>query len=219
MLADLTIDVFSDVVCPWCFIGSVRLEQAIAALGQELAPVVRYHPFFIDPSVPPQGISVADKLRRQYGVDPKQLWARAESAARDSGLWLDLSHQPMIYPSGRAHTLIRHAEPRGTQRALVATLFRAYFLDAKNIWDETVLADLAEPHGFTRAEVLQLLSAPEERVLTESEVNAAARAGIGGVPFFIFGERLAVSGAQPVTVLEAALRKALAAEPTTDRPG
>lgn len=209
MTKSISIDLFSDIVCPWCFIGSTRLEQALAGLADEVTAEVCYHPFFLDPTVPAEGVSIPDMLRKKYGADLRQLWARAESAAHESGLALDLSHQPKMYPTTAPHTLLRHADAKGTQRALASALFRAYFQDAVNISDVSVLAGIAEQHGFTRDEATQLLSSPEELEMTREEAISAAQGGIRGVPFFIFGGRLAVSGAQSVSVLEAAIRQAL----------
>lgn len=209
MPPSLAIDLFSDIVCPWCFIGATRLEQALARLAGEVEAEVCYHPFFLDPEVPKQGVSVPDKLRKKYGVEPKQLWARAESAARESGVPLDLSLQSMMYPTDAAHTLLRHAHAKGTQAALAKTFFHAYFMEAKNIADESLLADLAAQHGFTRDEALELATAEAELELTREEALSAARGGIRGVPFFIFDGRLGVSGAQSTEVLVAAIRKAL----------
>lgn len=209
MPPSLAIDLFSDVVCPWCFIGATRLEQALAELSGEVEAEVCYHPFFLDPSVPKEGISVPEKLRKKYGVDPKQLWARAEGAARESGLALDLSVQTMMYPTDAAHTLLRHAHAKDTQGALAKAFFHAYFVEAKNIADESLLADIAAQHGFTRDEALELATAEPELELTRDEALSAARGGIRGVPFFIFDGRLGVSGAQSIQVLQAAIRKAL----------
>jgi predicted DsbA family dithiol-disulfide isomerase len=209
MTQSVAIDLFSDVVCPWCFIGSVRLEQALSSLDSEVQAEVCYHPFFLDPHMPRAGVSVPEKLRKKYGVDPKQLWSRAEAAAQDSGIVLDLSLQPMTYPTDAAHTLLRHAHARGTQRALASAFFRAYFQEAKNIAEESVLADIAAQHGFSRDEALELASAEPELELTREEALSAAQGGIRGVPFFVFDGRLAVSGAQSTSVLQAAIRQAL----------
>jgi predicted DsbA family dithiol-disulfide isomerase len=209
MPASLCIDVFSDVICPWCFIGSARLSQALAALGSEVEAEVCYHPFFLDPDLPKAGVSIREKLRKKFGVDPEQLWGRVESAAADSGIALDLSLQPKMYPTAAAHTLLRHAHAKGTQLDLVATLFRAYFQEAADIADEGVLASLAAQHGFTHAEAFELVTTPAELELTRDEALGAAQGGIRGVPFFIFSGRLAVSGAQSVSVLTGAIRQAL----------
>jgi predicted DsbA family dithiol-disulfide isomerase len=159
--------------------------------------------------VPPEGVSIPEKLRKKYGVDPRQLWGRVEAAARESGIALDLSLQPMMYPTAAAHTLVRHADAKGTQRALASAIFRAYFLDAANISDVGTLAGVAEQHGFTRDEALELASAEPELELTREEAISAAQGGIRGVPFFVFAGQLAVSGAQSVSVLQAAIRQAL----------
>ncbi len=216
MNKSITIDLFSDLVCPWCFIGATRLEQALAGMASEVTAEVCYQPFFLDPNVPPAGISIPDMLKKKYGADPKQLWARVEAAARESGLALDLSRQPMMYPTAAPHTLLRHAEARGTQRALASALFGAYFQGAVNISDPEQLAGIAEQHAFTRAEALQLVSAPDELELTTEAAISAAQGGIRGVPFFIFGGKLAVSGAQSVSVLQSAIRQAV--EPTPSEP-
>lgn len=218
MTVNLTVDVFSDVVCPWCYIGSSRLEQALASMTGELQAEICYHPFFLDPGVPRQGVSIPDMLRRKYGADPKQLWARVEAAASESGLRLDLSLQTTMYPTAAAHTLLRHAHPKGTQPALARALFEAYFQQAQNIGDEAVLAGIAEPHGFDRTEALELCTAPAELELTRQEALGAAQGGIRGVPFFVFAGQLAVSGAQSVAVLQAAMRQALAHGTPSEAP-
>lgn len=219
MTANLAIDLFSDVVCPWCYIGSVRLQQALAGMADEVQAEVCYHPFLLDPSLPKQGESLPDKLRRKLGVeDLRPLWSRVEAAARESGLVLDLSLQSMSYPTQAAHTLLRHAHAKGTQSALADALFRAYFQEALNIADESVLAGIAERHGFTREEALELTRAESELELTREEARSAAQGGIRGVPFFIFDGCLAVSGAQSVAVLQAAIRKALERSSPSEAP-
>lgn len=218
MLPSLSIDLFSDFVCPWCFIGGVRLEQALAGLAGEVSAEVNYHPFFLDPTTPPEGTSIPDMLRKKYGADPKQLWARVEGAARDSGIKLDLSLQPTMYRTEAAHTLMRHAEAKGTAQALARQLFDDYFLKAVNIGDVNVLAGIAEQHDFTGQEARDLLSSQAELELTREAAISAAQGGIRGVPFFVFDGKLAVSGAQPVSVLQAAIRQALAQASPSEPP-
>jgi len=207
----LQIDVFADVVCPWCFLGHERLTRVLADLGRPAR--VTHHPFMLDPNTPPGGDDIPARLRRKYGVPPEQLWARLEAEARKSGLELDLSKQRFSYPTARAHTLLRHADAKGTQGALMRALYRAFFQGARNINDPEVLADVAAPHGFSAEEVARLTS--DERALDEirAEARAAAGAGIHGVPFFVFGERLAVEGAQPESVLRDAIAQAIGAAP------
>jgi predicted DsbA family dithiol-disulfide isomerase len=189
-------------------VGSERLERVLAALGRPARVV--HHPFLLNPNTPPEGDDVPARLRRKYGVPPEQLWARLEAEARKSDLELDLSKQRWSYPTARAHTLIRHAAAKGTQRALVRALYRAYFQEARNIHDAAVLAEVAAPHGFSADEVAALIADPRELDETREDALGAAQAGIDGVPFFVFDERLAVAGAQPETVLRAAIDRALA---------
>ena len=205
----LQIDVFSDVVCPWCFLGQQRLDRVLESLDPAVAVQVTHRPFFLDPNTPPEGDDIPERLRRKYGVAPETLWARLEAEARKSDLDLDLSKQRFSYPTARAHTLIRHAAAKGTQGALVRALYRANFNDARNIHDPAVLADVAAPHGFTEAEVTRLTSDERELAATREEALAAAAAGIDGVPLFVFGERLAVAGAQQEIVLRSAIEQAL----------
>jgi predicted DsbA family dithiol-disulfide isomerase len=203
----LQIDLFADVVCPWCFLGHQRLERVLASL--ERPTRVTHRPFMLDPDTPPEGDDIPARLRRKYGVPPERLWARLEAEARKSDLALDLSKQRFSYPTARAHTLIRHAAAKGTQGDLVRDLYRANFQEARNIHDQAVLAEVAAPHGFTEDEVTRLTSDEAEIAATREEALGAAAAGIDGVPLYVFGERLAVAGAQPEIVLRNAIEQAL----------
>jgi predicted DsbA family dithiol-disulfide isomerase len=209
MAAKLKIDVFTDVVCPWCLVGSVRLDKAIAALPAGIEVEVENHPFYLDPNTPGEGVVVADMLRTKYGRDPKDMWARVEGEAANSGITLDLSRQPRMYPTKKAHTITRLAKPLGTQHALANAIADAYFLDHQLINEDSVLADLAVAHGFDRGEALRLMNDPAELAITEELAVAAAQQGISGVPFFIFNQQFAMSGAQPEAVFQQALDQAL----------
>jgi predicted DsbA family dithiol-disulfide isomerase len=198
-----TIDLFIDIVCPWCFIGTERLERVLRSEPEPV--VVKHHPFLLDPATPPEGVNVQEHLRKKYGGDPLRMFATVEAAARVSGIPLDLKLQPNSYPTLAAHTLIRHAEAKGTERAFVLGLFRGYFLEAKNIGDANVLAALAAPHGFSPDEVLALVGDSAELAQTRSDAQEAAEGGVRGVPLFIFDGRRVLSGAQPEEVLRSAL--------------
>lgn len=208
--APLRIDVVSDIICPWCFIGTRRLEQALAALDGAAAVTVTYHPFLLDPSIPPAGVDLRERLRKKYGADPETMFARVEGAARESGIPLDFAKVTRTVSTIAGHTLMRHAIARGTQPALGAALFDAYFLQGKDVGQESTLAELGAAHGFAIDEALSLIRDEAELRRTRDEAAAWARKGIQGVPFFVFDERLAVSGAQPVAVLAGAIERALA---------
>ncbi|MGE0791943.1 MAG: DsbA family protein [Sandaracinaceae bacterium] len=212
-MRELTIDVVSDVVCPWCLIGVTRLDQALEAMP-DVRATVRFHPFLLDPSTPDEGVDLRARLEAKYGVPASSMFARVEAAARESGIPLDFAKVTRSVATTRAHTLLRHAADEGAQRRLARALFDAYFLEGLDIGDVEVLTRLAEPHGFDPDEARRLMTDEGELARTRAEAMAMAQQGIRGVPFFIFDERLALSGAQPVEVMREAIGRALAeAEP------
>lgn len=210
MTKTLKIDVFTDVVCPWCLVGSARLDQAIAALPDDVDVIVENHPFYLDASTPKEGVVVADMLREKYGRDPKEMWARVEGEAAKAGIALDLSKQPRMYPTAKAHTITRLAKPLGSQHELANAIAAAYFLDHRQINDDNVLADLAVEHGFDRGDALDAMNDENELAITEQLAVQASQQGINGVPFFVLGEKYALSGAQPQEVFEQAIAQTLA---------
>ncbi|ATB39681.1 polyketide synthase [Cystobacter fuscus] len=205
----MKIDVFSDIVCPWCFIGTERLARALDSLGMASTARVEHHAFMLRSDTPRTGNNLHEELRAKYGVDPQAMFERVESAARESGISLELSRQPLTYPTQWAHTLLRHAGPKGTQKALARALFGAYFLEGRNIADPVELRRLAIAHGFSDEEATRLLEDPREYELTQRESDEAHQRGIRGVPFFVFNERFAVSGAQPESVFREAIQRAV----------
>jgi predicted DsbA family dithiol-disulfide isomerase len=201
----LKIDVFTDVVCPWCLVGSARLDTALAALPDDIEVVVENHPFYLDPSVPPEGVDVGEMLRAKYGKDPREMWVRVEGEAQKAGIELDLSKQPRMFNTAKAHTITRLAKPLGIQHELANAIAEAYFLEHRQINDDNVLADIAVTFGYDRGDALDAMNDENELAITEQLATDAAQQGIRGVPFFIFGEKYALSGAQPAEVFDKAL--------------
>ena len=209
MTRTIKVDLFTDTVCPWCLVGSERLDQAIRALPPDVIVEVENHPFYLNPDTPEEGLVVADMLREKYGRDPSEMWARVESEAKASGIDLDLSQQPRSFPTRKGHTLVRLAKAKGTQHALTNAVAWAYFMEHKLINDDEVLADIAVKHGFARDEALAAVRDEEELAITHEQAIAAARQGIQGVPFFIFDNKFAVSGCQPQEAFGRAFEYAL----------
>ena len=139
----LKIDVFTDVVCPWCLVGSARLDQAISRLPDDIEVVIENHPFYLDPTVPPEGVDVAQMLKEKYGRDPKEMWARVEGEAKKAGIDLDLSQQPRMFNTAKAHTITRLSKANGNQHELANAIGEAYSLDHQQIDDDNTLADVA----------------------------------------------------------------------------
>lgn len=205
----LKIDVFTDVVCPWCLVGSARLDQALAKLPEDVEVVVENHPFYLDPTVPPEGVDVGEMLKAKYGRDPREMWARVEGEAKKAGIDLDLSKQPRMFNTAKAHTITRLSKPNGNQHELANAIAEAYFLDHRQINDENTLADIAVEFGWDRGDALDAMNDANELSITEQLATSAAQQGIRGVPFFVFGEKYALSGAQPDEVFTQALDKTI----------
>lgn len=205
----LTVDVVSDFACPWCFIGSRRLAEVLGSRGDTGGDAqVRFHPFQLNADTPAAGTDLRDYLRERYGADPEEMFGRVESAARDAGIALDFAKVRVMPNTLSAHILVAAVQDSAAQRAFVDAIFRAYFLEGRDIGDATVLAELAAPHGL-RAEQVQVLLANEslrQRVRELAEGMTAQ--GITGVPFFILNQKLALSGAQPAEVFRRALAEA-----------
>ncbi len=209
MARTLKIDVFTDVVCPWCLVGSARLDAALANVPDDVDVVVENHPFYLDPTVPPEGVDVGEMLKQKYGRDPKEMWERVESEAAKAGITLDLSKQPRMFNTAKAHTITRLSKANGNQHELANAIANAYFLDHRQINDDNVLADIAAEFGWDRGDALDAMNDANELSITEQLATSAAQQGIRGVPFFVFAEKYALSGAQPEEVFTQALDKTI----------
>ena len=191
----LRIDLYTEITCPWCIIGQHRLDKVLAERFPGLAADIHHHPVLLLAGVPAAGLYIPDLLRARYGVtDPKVAFARPEAEARASGLDLDLGRQLWAYPTQPAHALVLAARERGTQHRLAGAISAAYFLDAKNIADADVLADIAVNDGFDRAEARLIALDPALRKRVEQEAAGSAAAGVRSVPHFVFGGRAGING-------------------------
>lgn len=201
----LDVEIVSDVVCPWCYIGEKRLADAIEKSGLEVN--VHFTPFLLDPSTPEEGADLRDRLRAKYRMDPDVMFKRVEEAAHESGLPLDFSKVRRSVNTIRAHTLMRHAVAKGTQVALGKALFEGYFVKGEDMGQVNELVAIAVQHGFTESEAKALLADDAELEETRQVAREQVERGVSGVPFFILGERYAISGAQPVELLAKVLKQ------------
>lgn len=218
----LTIDVISDVVCPWCFIGKRHLESALAAwrkdhLGEE-KPVVRWHPFQLNPQLPRSGVPRAEYIATKFGGPQrgKEIYARVANAGARAGIRFDFDRIAVQPNTLNAHRLIHHAGLGGKQDAVAEALFRAYFLEGDDLSRDDTLAEIAARAGFDRNEISAYLASDEDKALIEDQDQHARSLGVEGVPFFIFNRRYSVSGAQPPEAILDVMGKAqeeLAAAP------
>lgn len=217
MLDRLQVDVVSDVVCPWCYIGKRRLEAALAQLREsepDLMVDVRWHPFQLNPDLPREGTSRRSYLEAKFGgpLRAQEVYARVAVAGRtvDIPFAFDaIERQPNTLD---AHRLIAWAQgrPEGDADALVERLFRAYFIDGRFVGDHDELVRLAQDAGFDGDDARSMLTSTALDAEV-SEADRRARAlGVGGVPFFIFNGKQAVSGAQEPAALIDAIAQARA---------
>lgn len=191
----LKIDLYSEITCPWCIIGQHRLDKTLAQHFPDLEVDIEHHPVILMRDCPPGGLRISDLLASRYGVtDTAVAWARPHAEARLSGLDLDLGLQEFAYPTIDAHTLIRLARTRGTQHSVANAISNAYFMDAKDISDRQILADIASRHGFGRDEALALISDLNERKDTDMQVQESIAAGVRSVPHLVLDGRVTFTG-------------------------
>ena len=215
MTTELDVDVISDVVCPWCFIGKRKLERAIESWQADHNgghPVrVRWHAYQLNPDFPPEGLARAEFLRRKFGTqDVGQRFERVRAAGAAVGIPFAFERIERIPNTLPAHALIALAAERGCQEETVEAFFRAYFLDGEDLCDQTKLVDIAEGAGLDRVAAETWLSGSAARSAVAAADQHARKMGVQGVPFFIFNRRIAVSGAQDPAVLLEAMREAAA---------
>jgi predicted DsbA family dithiol-disulfide isomerase len=210
-MSALPIDMVSDVVCPWCFIGKRRLEKAIA-LKPDIPVEVRFHPFFLNPWVPREGISREEYLVTKFGsVEGYNKNAqRVAQAAAGEGLvysYDQIKRQPNTLD---CHRLIRWAGEIGKAAAMKQRLMDLYFTEGGDLTDREVLVKAAADCGLTAARTRELLASDHDIERVSSEAKAASDSGISGVPCFILGGVYAVSGAQSPEHLAQAIERAAA---------
>lgn len=198
-----TIDIISDFVCPWCYIGKRNLD----ALRAEAEIETRWHPYLLHPDMPPGGLDRAELIRKKFGSEEraKELGRNVEAAARQAGLFITLGKQPRIPDTRDAHRLMRWASGQGVADTLAERLFAAYFVDGLDIGDMQLLADLAADVGLDRAVVTKLLASDADREAVQAQADHARAIGVTGVPTMVIDQKLAVVGAQPVAALKQAL--------------
>jgi predicted DsbA family dithiol-disulfide isomerase len=212
-MAELRIDVWSDIACPWCYVGKRRLERALADFPHADEVEVVWHAFELDPAAPKErdpAVSHAERLAKKYGMSIEQ--ARSNSArltevARGEGLAFDFEH----IRSGNtfdAHRVVHLGHERGLQDAVKERLLRAYLEEGALMSDHATLVRLAVEAGLNEGEVTDMLSSDQFADVVRADEAQAHELGINGVPCFVLDGRFAVSGAQSPQILLSALHQA-----------
>ena len=208
----MPVDVVSDVVCPWCYVGKRHLESALATLAEagEPVPAVRWHPYELNPGLPAEGVDRREYLERKFGGPARaaQVYERVRRAGTQAGIAFDFERIALQPNTRDAHRLVAWVQTRGDAGPLVERLFRAYFVEGRFVGSHEVLANLAAEAGEDRDAALEFLGSG---LGLDEVAQAEARAsslGITGVPFFIVDGRYGLSGAQPAEAFVEALRRA-----------
>jgi len=206
----MKVDIWSDVYCPWCYLGKRRLEQALANFEHRDQVEVVWHSFQLDPDAPKKSSSTQNELlARKMGRNLKEveaMQARLTALAAEEGLTY---HLDTAIPGNSfdAHRLVHLAATYGLQDAMKERLMKAYFTDSLAVSDEDVLVQLGVEVGLDAAEVHDMLSSSAFAKDVNSDIRLAMEIGIHGVPFFVFNDKYAVSGAQQTEVFTTALER------------
>ena len=208
----MRIDMWSDLVCPWCYIGKRRLEHALAQMPAAPAVEIVHRSFQLNPSAPKESTSKRrDYLMAKYGwsaAQAEKIDADMEQRAASDGLEYHLSENGLTGNTFDAHRLMHLARERGIQDAAIERFFRAYFTEQRSLFDKDSLVALAVDAGLDAEEARQVLAGNNYADAVNRDISDARALGVSGVPFFIFNERLGLSGAHPVNVFVDAITQA-----------
>ena len=223
MSAPVAIDIWSDVMCPWCIIGFKQLQKGLALLGDEVAAQVRWHPFELNPDMPPEGQDSVEHIARKYGRTPEQAAAgRAQMSAIAERAGYSFAYSgegeappPRMWNTFAAHKLLTHTEraygPQAQTRLKLA-LFDAHFQQRRNVSDPIVLADVYESVGLPRHEAEVAFADPVLGELVRAEEARAWDMNIAAVPAMLINGKYLVPGAQEPETYATAIRRVLARE-------
>ncbi|RWC56944.1 MAG: DsbA family protein [Mesorhizobium sp.] len=211
----ITVDVVSDVVCPWCFIGQKRLDKAISAVG-DIDVHVRWRPFQLDPTIPPEGKDRHEYMLAKFGSDERirEIHARIEPLGEAEDISFAFDAIKVAPNTLDAHRLIRWAgaASEAAQNRLVRRLFQLNFEEGANIGDHAVLVEAARDAGMDASVVETLLPTDADVEAVRTEIATASRMGITGGPCFLLEGKYAVMGAQDADTLADAIRQVAAAK-------
>jgi len=214
MNGTVSIEIVSDVVCPWCFIGLRRLERAIAIIREESPEFVcvkRWRPFFLNPDTPPEGEPYLPFLVQKFGgIDRVQaIFDRVQAAGAEYGLRYNFDKIQLRANTLQAHRLIHWVQQRGDAEKLVERLFVGQFQRGEHVGDPQVLADIAEECGYARTEVANYLASNDDVQMVRQMERESHAWGVTAVPTFIVERKITVPGAEDPQMLAGAIRQVL----------
>jgi len=204
----MQIDIYSDIVCPWCYVGKRRLERALTSVGRDV--LVTWRPFQLNPTMPPDGMERKAYLEAKFGS--LEAFGRMEeqllAAGTDEQIPFAFEKIQRTPNTFAAHRLVWYAAQQGKQDEVVEALFRGYFLEGKDIGNLKALTHIAAKAGLDRTEIEEFLASEKGVVEVKGEEAVGRRLSIRGVPFFVLNGRISISGAQPPDIFVSALQQA-----------
>ena len=204
----MRIDIYSDIVCPWCYVGKRRLERALTSVGSDVHVVWR--PFQLNPMMPSDGMDRTTYLKAKFGS--LEAFGRMEeqllAAGTEEQIPFAFEKIQLTPNTFAAHRLVWHAAQQGKQDEVVENLFRAYFLEGNNIGDLKILTHVAAEAELDRTETESFLASDKGAAEVKGEEAVGRRLGIRGVPYFILNGSISISGAQPPDIFVSAFQQA-----------
>jgi len=206
----LTVEVYSDIVCPWCYVGKRRLERALAQLNGGAHARITWRPFQLNPTMSSDGMDRIAYLKAKFGSLEAfgQMEEQLLAAGADEQIPFAFEKIQRTPKTFAAHRLVWYAEQQGKQDSVVDALFRGYFLEGKNIGDVTTLTHVAAEAGLDRTETEEFLASDKGVVEVKAEEAVGRQLGIRGVPYFVLNGSISISGAQPPDMFVSAIRQA-----------
>jgi predicted DsbA family dithiol-disulfide isomerase len=204
----MQIDIYSDIVCPWCYVGKRRLERALTLVGSDVH--VTWRPFQLNPTMPLDGTDRTTYLKAKFGSLEAfgQMKEQLLTVGEEEQIPFAFEKIHRTPNTFAAHRLVWHAAQQGKQDDMVETLFRAYFLEGKNIGNVKILTHGADEAGLDRTETETFLASDKGVVEVKAEEAVGRRLGIRGVPYFVFNGNMSLSGAQPPDIFVSTIRQA-----------
>jgi predicted DsbA family dithiol-disulfide isomerase len=204
----ISIDVVSDVICPWCFLGKRRLDKALALLPDVEAEII-FRPYFLDPTIPPEGLDRHNYMAAKFGEERlKTIHDPLVKAGQEDGVPYHFDKITRTPNTMDAHRLLRWAMVEGKQPQIAEALFMAYWSEGRDVGDHQVLADIAEAHGMNREKILTALASDKDKKEVSEETAQAQQMGVTGVPTYIINRKYGVVGAQNAELLAEQIKKA-----------
>ncbi|CAB9494282.1 DsbA family oxidoreductase [Alteromonas macleodii] len=205
----VTVNMVSDVVCPWCIVGYQRLQEAIKTLDN-IEVDIKFHPFELNPNMPAEGQNLREHIMEKYGISEQQSVenrARLVQAGEELGFAFNFTDDSRMQNTFKAHQLIHFAAQNGLEEEMKLSLFNAYFTDGKDVNDLGVLVELAESVGLDKTEAEAVIKSEKYAQVVREEETLWMQRGIQSVPTFVIGNQ-GVAGAQEPETLAAFIAKA-----------